>query len=148
MATLHSTPSAPRALQQECVLHFPLGLLGFERIKRYQIVSDPQEAPFSWMQVIGRTRLAFLVVSPFLAIPNYLPSVSAEDAAFLELQSPDDAGLYGIVTLKSGGQATINLKGPIVFNRHTLRAKQVILTNASEYSLQHPLPTANSSDVH
>jgi len=33
----------------------------------------------------------------------------------------------------------VNLKGPIVINRRTLIGKQVILNNASRYSLHHPL---------
>ena len=37
-------------------------------------------------------------------------------------------------------QATVNLKGPIVLNRRTLVAKQVIPLNAPEYSVAHPLP--------
>ena len=40
------------------------------------------------------------------------------------------------------GGATVNLKGPIVVNRHTLRGKQVIPTNAPKFALQHPLPVA------
>ena len=34
-------------------------------------------------------------------------------------------------------------KGPIVINRYTLTAKQVVLANAGRYSLQHPLPVSN-----
>jgi flagellar assembly factor FliW len=33
----------------------------------------------------------------------------------------------------------VNLKGPIVINRRTLIGKQVIINNAAQYSLNHPL---------
>jgi flagellar assembly factor FliW len=36
----------------------------------------------------------------------------------------------------------MNLKGPILLNRHTLRGKQVILTNAANFQLKFPLPLA------
>jgi flagellar assembly factor FliW len=32
------------------------------------------------------------------------------------------------------------LKGPVVINRNTGVAKQVVIANAVEYSVQHPLP--------
>jgi flagellar assembly factor FliW len=44
------------------------------------------------------------------------------------------------VSLRGDGRATINLKGPIVLNRQTLIAKQVIPLNATTYSVAHPLP--------
>jgi len=42
--------------------------------------------------------------------------------------------------LRNAGQATINLKGPIVINRRTWIGKQVIPVNAAQYPTQHPLP--------
>ena len=55
------------------------------------------------------------------------------------LTDPEDAMILNIVTLRPEGQASVNLKGPIVVNRHTLRAKQVIPTNAVDYILRHPI---------
>ena len=72
------------------------------------------------------------------------PDLSDEDAAYLELKKPEDALIYNIVTLRPGN-ATINLKGPIVINRFTMRGKQVVLQNASKWSVRHPLPLATES---
>jgi len=47
-----------------------------------------------------------------------------------------------IVTFHDSGVATINLKGLIVVNRHTMLGKQVVLANASEYNVEHPLPVS------
>ena len=55
---------------------------------------------------------------------------------------PTDAILFNIVTLRGSDPATINLKGPIVINRHTMIGKQVIPNNAAAYSLHHPLPVS------
>ena len=76
-------------------------------------------------------------------VPDYEPDVATEDVEFLELSSPEDALLFNIVTLRGDGRATVNLKGPIVVNRYTLKGKQVVLTNAARYALQHPLPVGN-----
>lgn len=123
-------------------LHFPLGLLGFEQMKRFQLLSDEGDAPFSWLQVEDDASVAFLVLPPFEVLPTYAPDISDEDASFLKLTGPGDALLYNIVTLRKNGDSSVNLKGPIVVNRHTLVAKQVVPQNAVDYSVRHPLPTA------
>ncbi|HTH47878.1 MAG TPA: flagellar assembly protein FliW [Candidatus Limnocylindria bacterium] len=124
------------------ILHLPYGLLGFEQLKQYQLISNPDEAPFGWLQVLNDPGLAFLVVSPFDVLTTYAPDIGADDAKSIGLEKPEDAELLNIVTLRAGGQSSVNLKGPIVVNRHTLVAKQVIPANAADYSLRHPLPLA------
>lgn len=130
-------------VEEKTTIRMPFGLLGFERIKEYELMAKPSEAPFLWLQVPGNTSLAFLVINPFLAAPEYRPDIPEDDVRFLGLQSPDDALLFNIVTVRGTNRATVNLKGPIIFNRRTFVGKQVVLNNASEYSVQHPLPVAN-----
>lgn len=127
----------------ECIVHLPLGLLGFERIKRYVLIESPHEAPFRWLQVLDDPSLAFLVLPATEIFPDYEPDVATEDVQFLGISTPDDAWLWSIVTLGGKNRGTVNLKGPIVVNRHTLVAKQVVLANAARYSLQHPLPVGS-----
>lgn len=129
-------------VKTENVIHMPSGLLGFEHIKRFILLTNEEEAPFSWFQVLDDPSLAFLVLPPFEAIPEYTPEVSDDDAAYLGLKNPADALIYNIVTLRQN-VATINLKGPIVINRFSLRGKQVVLQNAARWSVRHPLPLAN-----
>ena len=81
-------------------------------------------------------------IPPEIVVDNYEPNISPEDAASLGLENPQDALVLNIVTIHPNGEATVNLKGPIVLNRHTLVGKQVIPMNSTEYSLQHPLPMA------
>lgn len=118
----------------------PLGLLGFEHIKEYALLANPDEAPFLWLQVLADPSVAFLVISPFVVVPAYQPDIGPDDAEFLGLTQPHDALVFNVVTLRPGGRATVNLKGPVVVNRRTLLGKQVIPLNAAEYELRHPLP--------
>ncbi|MEW6156928.1 MAG: flagellar assembly protein FliW [Verrucomicrobiota bacterium] len=127
------------AVRKENIIHLPLGLLGFERIKRYVLLSNPEEAPFLWLQVLDEPDLAFLVISPTVVAPEYQPELSDEDVAFLNLQKPQDALIFNIVTVRGAGQATVNLKGPVVLNRHTLIGKQIVPLNAAEFAVQFPL---------
>ena len=124
------------------VLRMPSGLLGFENVKDYVLLGSREEAPFMWLQMTDDPRLAFLVLEPGYAVQDYQPEVSEAEVEFLGLARAEDAWVLNIVTVHPDGRATVNLKGPILINRHTLVAKQAIPLNAAEYDSQHPLPLA------
>jgi flagellar assembly factor FliW len=144
MNTTESTGTETLSTGKEQPISLPLGLPGFEPLKEYTLVTEEDQAPFSWLQVVNDPSLAFIVISPFEVLPNYEPDIPKEDVEFLGISSAKDALLYSIVTLRGKGRATANLKGPIVVNRHTARGKQVVLANAAQYQLQHPLPISES----
>ena len=130
------------SLRGQIVIELPFGLLGFETVKRFVLLANPKEDPFIWLQMLEGPRKSFLLVSPFLVMPDYQPDIPTDDVEFLELTEPADALVFNICTLRGPGRATINLKGPIVINRHTMIGKQVIPNNAAHYALTHPLPVA------
>jgi len=127
------------AEKKESIIRFPMGLLGFENIKEFVFLTDPEEAPFAWLRTSEEPNLSFLVISSIFVSESYNPDINEEDANFLGVKSAEDALVLNIVTLHSDGSATVNLKGPIVINRQTLVAKQVIPSNAADYAIQHPL---------
>jgi flagellar assembly factor FliW len=139
MKCLTLTETEPPAVATAREVRLPMGLLGFEHLKNYLLVANPQEEPFCWLQVKDEAALAFVVINPFLVAPDYQPDLPQVDVEFLGIEDPSDALLFNIVTLHRGGRATVNLKGPIVINRRTLTGKQVVVANASEYAVQHPL---------
>jgi len=124
-------------------VRMPAGLMGFEQMKDYLLIAKPGEAPFRWLQVNGNTSLAFVVIEPFFFLPDYRPDIPQADVDYLGLLSPDDAAVYVIVTVGGPRRATANLKGPVVINRNTGLAKQVVIANASQYSVVHSLPVNN-----
>jgi flagellar assembly factor FliW len=123
-------------------VRLPAGILGFEQYKEYMLLANPAELPFAWLRVADSASLAFVVINPFIVMPDYAPDIPDTDVEFLDLKDPNDALLFSIVTLRGQNHATINLKGPIVINRHTRTGKQVIIANAGNYSVEHPLPVA------
>jgi flagellar assembly factor FliW len=136
--------AAPGPMVQR--VRMPTGLMGFEAIREYELIFQPEERPFGWLQACDPSGLAFVVVDPFLVLPEYRPDIPPPDVALLGLNGPEDALLLNIVTIHGPNRATVNLKGPIVINRHTWMAKQVVIANAIEYSVQHPLPVSQSAD--
>ncbi|MCS7091220.1 MAG: flagellar assembly protein FliW [Verrucomicrobiota bacterium] len=148
MTNCASPASAERSAPQGSIyyLRMPTGLLGFESIRDYLLVFDPEETPFGWLQARDGSGLAFVVVDPFLVLPDYRPDLPPPDVALLGLNGPEDAWLVNIVTIHGPNRATINLKGPVVINRRTWMAKQVVIGNATEYSVQHPLPVSAAAE--
>ncbi len=123
-------------------LRMPSGMLGFEHIKNFDLIETPADDPFLWLQVCEQPNLAFLLISPFLVAEDYSPDIPDADVETLELDEPGDALVLNVVTLRGPSSATVNLKGPIVVNRRTGIAKQVVLNNAANYSVQHPVAIA------
>jgi flagellar assembly factor FliW len=142
MKTLELAEKQPTPAGMQGVIQLPFGLLGFERVKNYMLLAKPGEEPFMWLQMVGESNQAFLVISPALVMPDYRPDIPDIDAEFLGLESSEDAIVFTIVTLGGQKQATVNLQGPIVINRHSLIGKQVIPNNAANYDLRHPLPVS------
>jgi flagellar assembly factor FliW len=145
MNTVEFEPETSVDLPCETVVHLPSGLLGFENIKRYRLTAAT--GPFYWLRAENEPDLSFLVVCPFDVLEEYAPDIPTEEVRALGIECPDDVLLLNIVTLRSKNGATVNLKGPIVMNRFSRIARQVIISNSPEYSLQHPLVSGESTLV-
>jgi flagellar assembly factor FliW len=145
MKCVSTIETEPRVAPVVHEVRLPMGILGFEQIKDYLLLANPAEEPFRWLRVKDNPLLAFVIIEPFLVAPDYHPDIPQPDVEFLGLLEPEDALLYSIVTLCPGQRATINLKGPLVINRNTGVGKQVIIANAANYSVHHPLPEAEAA---
>src|SRR5271170_6176809 len=112
MKTLDMTEPGKTTRSDEVVL-LPYGLLGFERVKNYRLLADPEVDPFLWFEMQPNPSHAFLVLPPEWVAPNYQPDFDEQDVEFLALDDPADAFILNTVTMRGWGQATVNLKGPI-----------------------------------
>ena len=120
-------------------LAFPSGILGFEEEKEYVLQPLPDLDPFFWMEGVTGKKHAFLLVPPAHVIESYSIELNQEDVDFLNLQNSEDALIFNIVTYGPNQTMTVNLKGPILVNRHTMLAKQVVPLNAVELPTTFPL---------
>lgn len=120
-------------------LTFDTGLPGFPEARRFVLVNWGDEgSPFSIMRCLDDAALEFVVVPPVVFFPEYEPEIDDATAEQLKLESGDDALILVIVTLgATATDATANLLGPIVINRHTNVAAQAILVG--DYELREPL---------
>lgn len=122
-------------------LILPHGLIGFGAYKRAELLYLPDHLPFLWMKLNGADSLHFIVIEPGGIVPGYEPEIFDEDAAQLDLRTPEEAMILNIVTLKRHQpvEATVNLIGPVVVNRRTRTGRQLVISNYSRYSAHHSL---------
>jgi flagellar assembly factor FliW len=96
----------------------------------------PDQEPFMWLSFEGLAEpINFLVIEPNGFVKNYSPELFDQDADELEITASGDAFVLNIVTLRdtAPASASVNLTGPIVVNRRTLQAKQVVISNYMGY---------------
>ena len=138
--TLDAPPEADLRLFQ-----IPQGLVGFPEYKTFDIFFDPEQQPFRWLRLNGPAPLQFVVIEPGGIIPDYEIELFDDDAAYLGIEDSSDAIVLNVVTVGRTlpATATVNLVGPIVINRHSGLAKQVVLANHGRYSVRHALVTAS-----
>ncbi len=119
-------------------LHFASGLLGFEANKDFELISDEELNPYQWLKGTDADQ-SFLVIPPSFAVENYSVELAEDDVVMLELSDQADAVVLCIATYHPNESVTINLKGPIVYNKKTLQGKQIVPLNAADLSLAHPM---------
>lgn len=124
-------------VQDDLLLTFPEGILGFESVQEYCLLEHIPGSPFLWLQAVTNPTLAFVVINPFAFELDYDLTISDADEVFLKLESPEDVRVLSIVTI-NGGEVSANLIGPIVVNDRLQRARQVVLSD-SRYTTRHLL---------
>lgn len=126
------------------VIEFKEGLLGFENLHKYVLISEKPHSPFFWMQSLEKKSVAFLVINPFLAMPEYSPALP--DFAYLriEVEQPEDVMLLSIVTVRRNPVSiSVNLRAPLAINTKKRIALQVVLENPDypvRFYLSQPKP--------
>lgn len=126
-------------VQEEDVITFPDGLVGFGDWRRFVLLEDPDEAPVAVLQSVDDLNVSLLVTDPFYVTARYSIELPTEDKELLGLARVEQGKVLCVLALKEGPVAvTANLLGPIVINPDTRTARQVILQN-SHYSAQHPV---------
>ncbi|HEU4685417.1 MAG TPA: flagellar assembly protein FliW [Nitrospira sp.] len=133
-------------VNEESIVTFPSGLLGFLDQRRYVILDHDTDAPFKWLQSVDEPGLAFVIIDPADVASGYSIKFLPETLAEIHATEQDPLSVAVILTIPSEDPAavTANLRGPLVMNRRTRLGKQVVL--ADGYPTRHPVfPTGASA---
>ncbi|MCU1468806.1 MAG: Flagellar assembly factor FliW [Actinomycetia bacterium] len=123
---------------------FPAGLPGFPQAHRFDLAPwGPAGSPFLLLSSTEEPDVGFVVVPPWVFYPEYEFELDTGTAERLSLTASEDAVVFVVVTLRERPEdSTLNLLGPIVVNRHSHEAAQVVLPSAG-YSVRAPLAIAS-----
>ena len=132
-------------VNDESLLTFPSGILGFPEWTRYVLLDHDTDAPFKWLQCMERPELAFVVLDPVFFKPDFQIQIPLDALIEIQKQDRDEVSVVAILTIPSHDPSavTANLRGPLVMNHRTKLCKQLVLSE--DLPTRYPLfPGANA----
>jgi flagellar assembly factor FliW len=124
-------------VEDDRVMTFPNGLLGFPNHTRFALIQTGTENYFFWLQSVDEASLAFVITDPAIFFKDYEVPVREEWQTELRIA---DAGLVQVFVIcnKVGEWLTGNLLGPLVVNTENKLAQQIVLTD-KKWTTRQPL---------
>lgn len=125
--------------EDAAILSFPAGLAGFEYLHEFKLFEPSGGYPLRFLQSVEQPELSFVCMDAAAIKLDYEVPLSDEDAAFLDLETPEDALVLALVVVPEDPRGmTANLAGPLVVNIKSKKARQIML-DTHHYPLQHPV---------
>jgi flagellar assembly factor FliW len=124
-------------VDDERVMTFPRGLLGFPDYTRYALIQTGEGNYFFWLQCVDDPNLAFVVTDPTIFFKDYEIPLRDETQQDLDLNDANFAQVF-VICNKVGEWLTGNLLGPIVVNVQNRLAQQIVLTE-KKWTTRQPL---------
>ncbi len=136
-------------VDENSIVHFPEGLLGFEDLHRFVFIDAEEFRPFVWFLSVENPEVGFAVAEPhYFSVAPYDISLSVGDESLLDLVEGDSIALFVVVSISdNGSEITGNLKGPIVFNTRNRLAKQLVVYG-SAYAVRQPILSRRVVPLH
>jgi flagellar assembly factor FliW len=123
---------------EQAVIAFPEGLPGFERCRKFVLLSSDSIAPVNCLHGLDAPEPSFLCVDPSLVYARYRPVLSEADRARLGDHNDADLVWLAFVTLGAGSSGVVNLRAPVVINARRMTGLQTIQSR-KQYRIAHPL---------
>ncbi|MFG3443617.1 flagellar assembly protein FliW [Bacillus velezensis] len=119
------------------IISFENGLPGFNEETQFVVLPFSEDSPFLALQSVKQEHIAFIVASPFIFFKGYEFDIDQATLELLHIEDIEDVEVMAILTLEEPFEnTTANLKAPIIVNKKEMKAKQIILHDAS-YETKH-----------
>lgn len=131
----------PIEIDEKRILDFVAPLPGVEQGgTRYALLDLNPQSQVKLLQSVGDANICFLVGDPAKLATDYVVDLNDEELSGLGLKAGGEAAVLVILTAfgDASGMTTANLKAPVVINRNTFAASQVIL-HRQDYSTKTPV---------
>lgn len=125
--------------EEEDVINFNKGILGFNSLKKFFLVDIEGAEPFKLLHSLEDENIGMVVISPYEFFEDYEIKLSEDTIKNLNIKSPEEVKVINTVTLNSNPKKiTTNLQGPIIINISNNLGEQIIVDN-SKYKVKEPL---------
>ena len=124
-------------VNDERIITFERGLLGFPELRRYALVQAGEDNYFFWLQSVDEPGLAFVVTDPTIFFKDYDVVLKEETQQEIALTDPAYAQVF-VICNKVGDWLTGNLQGPLIVNAQNRRGQQVVLKD-KKWTTRQPL---------
>ncbi|MFP4152223.1 MAG: flagellar assembly protein FliW [Alkalispirochaeta sp.] len=132
-------------VEERQIITFPRGLFGFDEVHEYALL-DSHTPPFYWLQSTTDRNLAFILVNPYIVVPEYLLDIPEEDLESIGTPEPDDLLVFAIVTIPQDRRdISCNLQGPLIVNRDRRLGHQSISLDP-QWKIKHYLVPREGRD--
>jgi flagellar assembly factor FliW len=143
MVELNTKAFGPIAVEDDKIVYFEHGILGFPDLKEFTLIYDDEkgaDTPIKWLQSIDESGFAMPVMNPELVIAGYTPHLDQELLATLgDNLASDNILIFVTVTVpKDIKKTSVNLKAPIIISIENRRAVQLICDD-EEYGVKHAI---------
>ena len=121
-------------LDDNKVIEFPNGIIGFEDFKKFAIIydiEDDRDTKISWLQSLEEPTLALPVVDPLAVTTEYAPMI--DDELLKPLGNPADEDLLFLLVMTVPSdmtKVTANMKAPVIISTEERKGVQLIVDNA------------------
>ena len=124
-------------IDDDRVINFSSGLLGFSSYSKFVLLQPDEQGVFFWLQSTEAPDLAFVVTDPALWITAYQANIRKDQMEELGMNELADAQVLVIVN-KRDDSITSNLQGPLVINVQGRIGMQLVLAD-KRWSTRHEL---------
>ncbi|MDG2764904.1 flagellar assembly protein FliW, partial [Vibrio parahaemolyticus] len=103
------------SIEDENIINFPNGILGFENSKRFVMIDFPNNTLFKFLQDIDNENVSFILINPWDFFEDYEIDIPDKELDTIDLnpQIENTLEIYSIVTLGSSlKESTANLLAP------------------------------------
>jgi flagellar assembly factor FliW len=127
-------------LDEQDVIRFPHGLIGFADETRFVLLERENSPRIAWLQSVDNPDLALPVVSCHDLAEQPYPDVAVEEAVYFDdgFETGEDTAMMVVLTCQVGMAPTVNMVAPLVVDSRTRTGMQVLLQN-TRFETRHPL---------
>lgn len=126
-------------VDENSVIEFPYGLIGFENCHRFALIKNEDFDPFCWLVSLEREDLTFPILNPQLVYPDFNTALVTDSMGDGHFGRSKPGSIFCVVNMNgSQGRFTINLKSPILIDLEAKVGKQLIL-DSEELVIDQPV---------